>query len=123
LSDRPQKIFFIPGAAIVQLAPGYGVCFATDMITVEGRRVAFMYREAPDRDVDSGWRFTSGFEDDEYMGNADNHGLYDVNTIANYDPDIIQFLDSPIGSAFEREDGVGPLREVLDYDPGDEPDN
>jgi hypothetical protein len=28
--------------------------------------------------------------------------LYDVNTIANYDPSIIPLLDAPIGSAFGR---------------------
>jgi hypothetical protein len=37
------------------------------MITVDGRRVAFMYREPPDNDVDSGWRLMSGFESDDYM--------------------------------------------------------
>jgi hypothetical protein len=28
--------------------------------------------------------------------------LYDVNTIANYDLDIIPLLDSPFGCAFEK---------------------
>lgn len=76
-----------------------------------------MYREAADRDLDSGWRFMSGFESDEYMNDANNHALYDVNTIANYDPDIIPFLDAPVGSAFERESGTGRFVEVHDFDP------
>jgi len=33
-----------------------------------------------------------------------NVGLHDVNTIANYDPDVIPLLDAPPGSAFERDD-------------------
>jgi len=33
-----------------------------------------------------------------------NIGVYDVNTIANYDRDIIPLLDAPPGSAFERDD-------------------
>lgn len=90
---------------------------ATDMITVEGRKVAFMYREEPDNDIDSGWRFMSGHESPEYMDDADNHGVYDVNTVANYDPDIIPFLDSPPGSTFERQNGVGPFVEVDDFQP------
>ena len=90
------------------------------MITVEGRKVAFMYREAPDHDVDSGWRFLTGHESDEYMNDPDHHAVYDVNTIANYDPDIIPFLDSPIGSAFERPNGVGGFVEVDDFTPGEE---
>jgi hypothetical protein len=72
--------------------------------------------EATDRDVDSGWRFMSGFESDEYMNNPDNHAVYDVNTIANYDPDIIPLLDAPIGSAFERENGIGRFVEVHDFE-------
>ena len=106
------KRFKLGAEQIRPLAEGYGACFATDMITVDGRRVAFMYREAPDNDVDSGWRFMSGCESDAYMNDSKNHGLYDVNTIANYDPDIIPFLNAPEGSAFERRNGSGPFEAV-----------
>ena len=87
---------------IKPLAEGYGACIASDMITVEGYPVGFMYREPPDNEVDSGWRFMSGFEDDEYMANPTSHCFYDINTIANYDSSIIPFLAAPEGSAFER---------------------
>lgn len=80
---------------------------ATDMITVEGRNVGYMYREAPDNDVDSGWRFMSGQESDEYMDNADNHGIYSVNTICNCDPSIIPHLRAPAGTAFFRDPKTG----------------
>jgi hypothetical protein len=46
------------------------------------------------------------------MNDADNHAVYDVNTIANYDPDIIPFLDAPTGSAFERQDESGTFMQV-----------
>ena len=87
------------------------------MITRDGRKVAFMYREAANRDLDSGWRFMSGYESDEYMDDPNNHAVYDVNTIANYDPDIIPFLDAPAGSTFERENGTGQFVEVRDIEP------
>jgi hypothetical protein len=89
---------------IRRLAPGHGSCLASDHITVEGRLVGFMYREEPDNEFDSGWRFLSGLETDAYVDNPGNVGLYDVNTIANYDPDVIPLLDAPPGSAFERDD-------------------
>lgn len=95
---------------------GHGGCIATDMITCGGCKVAFMYREESSLDQDSGWRFMSGHESDEYMNNPDNHAIYDVNTIANYDPDIIPFLHAPVGAAFERENGTGPFIEVHDFD-------
>jgi len=97
-----KKLFKLSAEEIKPLAERMGACYATDMITVEGKPVRFMYREIPDNDMDSGWRFMSGFEDDEYMDNPDNHSIYDVNTIANYDPSIIPFLDAKFGSAFEK---------------------
>ena len=63
-----------------------------------------MYREEPDSEFDSGWRFLSGLETDAYVDDLANVGLHDVNTIANYDPDVIPLLDAPAGSAFERDD-------------------
>ena len=118
-----EKKFHLAASEIRPVATGYGSCFATDMITVDGRRVAFMYREAPDNDVDSGWRFMSGFESEDYMDDPANHGVYDVNTIANYDPEIVQFLDAPVGSAFERPSGDGPFEQVRDFVPAGDGDD
>ena len=65
-----------------------------------------MYRKAPLDPIDSGWRFFSGEETQEYADQPSNFAIYDVNTIANYDPTIISSLGAPIGSAFGRgEDG------------------
>ncbi len=113
---QSEKPFLIPGDEIQSLAPGHGACVASDMITVLGRKVGFMYRELPDRDIDSGWRFLAGFESQDYMDDADNHAVYDVNTIANYDPGIIPFLKAPPGTAFERAGETGPFVEV-DFEP------
>ena len=111
---KSQKKFALRANQIKPLAEGYGGCIATDVITVEGRKVGYMYREEPDNDVDSGWRFMSGGESEEYMDDSANHGVYDVNTVANYDPEIIPFLDAPLGAAFEREDGAGPFVAIED---------
>jgi hypothetical protein len=112
------KAFALSAEDIRPLATGRGACLAPDTIVVDGRKVAFFYREDADRPMDSGWRFFAGGETDDYLDDPDNSGVYDVNTIANYDPDIIPFLDAPIGSAFEREDGVGPFAAV-DFDPSE----
>jgi hypothetical protein len=113
------KEFKLTKDEIKQLVHGIGGCFATDMITVEGYPVRFMYREDPDNDIDSGWRFMSGFEDEIYMNNPENHAVYDVNTIANYDPAIIPLLDSPTGSVFERPEGTDQFVRVTDWEPPD----
>jgi hypothetical protein len=102
MADPRKKHFALAASDIKQLAPGRGSCFATDRITVDRRPVGFMYREPPDNDIDSGWRFFSGEETQEYADDPANSAIYDVNTIANYDPDIIEHLDAPAFSAFER---------------------
>lgn len=83
-----------------------GGCIAPDTITVDGLKVRFMYRTEPNNDLDSGWKFFSGTESEEYLDNVDNSCIYDVNTIANYDPAIIPYLDYPIGTELERIDGT-----------------
>lgn len=95
------KIFGIPREDIKQLATGNGGCFATDEILVHGKCVRFMYREAPDANWDSGWRFLAGNESQDYLDDPSNSDIYDVNTIANYDPRIIPYLQAPPGTAFE----------------------
>lgn len=111
------KKFKLSGEEIKPLLEGYGACIASDMITVDGYPVRFAYREAPDRDVDSGWRFFSGYESDEYTNNPSNAGIYNVNTIANYDPSIIPIIDAPIGMAFEKENDVEKWSIVNDWEP------
>ena len=81
---------------------------------VSGHKVSFMYREKPNNQADSGWCFLSGLETDEYMDNPSNHGIYDVNTVANYDPAIVPFLNAPIGSELERVSGTDKFRIVSD---------
>ena len=101
------KNFKIQAQDIKDIATGYGGCIATDMITISGKRVGYMYRDEPRNEMDSGWCFMWGRESQKYMNDPVNHAIYDVNTIANYSPDIVPFLDAPYGSAFERNsDGI-----------------
>jgi hypothetical protein len=108
----PSKKFYLRADEIRPLATNRGGCIATDLITVDGCKVGFMYREEPNNKMDSGWRFMSGSESQEYMDDPENHAVYDVNTISNYDPQIIPLLDAPIGSAFERNPKSGKFVEV-----------
>jgi len=106
------KKFKMNGQDIKQVIQPIGGCMATDKITVDGELVDFMYRDTPDFKNDSGWRFLSGTETQEYADNADNWSIYDVNTIANYDSSIIHYLDSPIGTELERIKGTNKFKTV-----------
>ena len=80
-------------------------CMASDKITKEGFKVGYMYREQPSEGKpDSGWRFMAGNEDEEYMENPDNFHIFAINTICNYDSDIIPYLPSEIGTSYIRVD-------------------
>ena len=81
-------------------------CLVSDKITQEGYKVGYMYREKPDEgNPDSGWRFLAGNEDDEYINNPSNCHVMAINTVCNYDPDIIPYINSKIGSVFIRING------------------
>lgn len=80
-------------------------CIVSDKITKEGYKVGYMYREKPDEGrPDSGWRFTAGDEDEAYMNNPNNHHIFAINTICNYDSDIIPYLHAEVGTCFIRVD-------------------
>ena len=79
-------------------------CFATDHITVLGKKVGWCYREEPSEGrPDSGWRFFSGEESEEYVNDVAHTEVYDLNTICNYDPDILPLLKAPVGTAYIRD--------------------
>ena len=103
---RKDKIFKIKTEEIIQLIEPMGGCIATDKITVEGELVDYMVRGEPNNDLDSGWQFFSGTEDQDYIDNPNNSAIYDVNTIANYDKAIIPYLDLPVGTQLERIKGT-----------------
>jgi hypothetical protein len=107
-----QKKFAISKENIRELVPPMGAAFATDRIMIEGKKVGYMYRETTKRQDDSGWRFFSGDEDQTYIDDTSHTGIYAVNTVANYDPDIIPYLNTPAPCAFEKIEGSHKYRRV-----------
>ena len=99
-----HKKFFRQAEQLKPIAVGFGACIASDRIMVDGAAVGYCYREQPDTLVDSGWRFFAGDETQEYADDPEHFAYYDINTVANYDPDIAAILESPLGSAFERDE-------------------
>ncbi len=79
-------------------------CFVTHNILYGGRLTGYLYREAPDRDDDSGWRFTAGDETDEYMEDADNLFYVSLGAVLSQDDSFIDLLDRKPGVAFIRDE-------------------
>lgn len=110
--EMSKKRFSLTADQIRPLANGRGGCLATDRVVVDGQRIGYMYRELPDSSIDSGWRFFAGDESNDYVNDPQNLGIYDVNTIANYDPLIIPLLSEPVGSVFARDPQKGQFVKV-----------
>lgn len=108
----PKK-FALAKEELRELVPIKLGSFATDRIMVEGRKIGYMYREVSRRPEDSGWRFFSGDEDQAYINDLSHTGVYSVNTVANYDPDIIPYLNTPAPCAFEKVEGTNKYRRVV----------
>ena len=70
-----DKNYKLKAEEIVQLIGPMGGCIATDKITFEGELVDYMIHEEPRNDIDSGWQFFSGTDDQEYIDNPNNSRL------------------------------------------------
>lgn len=99
-----EKQFLLKKEDLKQLIkPGFS-CIASDRITVDGKKIGYMYKENPTSEFDTGWRFFAGDEDEQYTDNPNNFEIYELNTICNYDQDIIPYLMKPVGTKLERND-------------------
>ncbi len=98
--------FKIPTEDIKDLIQPMGFCLVSNKITVDGMKVGFMYREKMFEKEDSGWRFLSGTETEDYLEDPTMGKILDVNTVANYDAAIIPYLKMPVGTELERVEGT-----------------
>jgi hypothetical protein len=98
---------------IQDLVKHWGYCIVSNTITMEGMKVGFMYREERMDKEDSGWRFLSGTETDEYLDDPDNSKALSVNLVANYDPAIIPYLKNTIGTEWERVKGAEEFVQIV----------
>ena len=113
---KPKKFKLSPDQ-IRRLIPDMGGCIASDRITVDGKRVGTMAREVTNRSDDSGWVFLAGDESRSYRKDLKNFTAYHVNTLANYDPDVIPYLYALPGQVFDRDPQTGGFTEAADSRP------
>lgn len=90
--------------------------FITKELLEKNSKIKFAYREKPDNENDSGWRFFTGNENQEYVDNADNLLLCSIADIIKKDNGIKSILDSEYGTSFERKDD--DFVQVYDFDFG-----
>lgn len=75
-------------------------CFVTHRVLIDGQKVRYLYREAPDDEQDSGWRLTANDESEEYMNDSKKISYVPLGKVLSKDDSFIHLLDSPQGSSF-----------------------
>ncbi len=109
-----MKSLIIKEEDIKDLVANWGYSIVSNHISVDGMKVGFMYREERMDKEDSGWRFLSGTETDEYLDDPDNSKALAVNVVANLDPAILPYLKCKVGSELERVEGTETFTELPD---------
>ncbi|MCI8360292.1 MAG: DUF2185 domain-containing protein [Clostridiales bacterium] len=77
------------------------LCYVSGAILEEGRQVGYMVRQTPLFPDDSGWRFFAGGEAGSRLRSGAS-GFYPLNTLCNYDRQVLPLLDALVGAAFVR---------------------
>ena len=67
--------------------------------------VCYAFRQEPNNEYDSGWHFWSGSESQEFVDNSENFGICPLKSFLDMDASLKEILDTPVGSAWEREPG------------------
>ena len=87
--QKDKKIEFIKKA---------GGCIVSKNILNGKGKVKWLLREKSIDEIDTGWRFFSDIDDDDFINNPDNLVVCDFNTIANIEPALIGVYLLPVGS-------------------------
>lgn len=78
------------------------MAYLSKKISEEGWKVGYMCRDEAMNENDSGWQFLAGNEDDEYLNDYKNCILVHVQDVYQLDPDIWNYIDSPVGTELIR---------------------
>ena len=79
-------------------------CLVSDRISMDGCQIGiwFVVNQAKAIQTVDGSSFME-MKNQEYLNDVNHVQVFSLNTICNYDPEIIPFLDSPVGSAYARD--------------------
>lgn len=76
--------------------------YVSGKITDEGWKVGYMVRGEAHQEGDSGWSFMAGNESDEFLDDYKNIRLLAIAEVCQLDPDVMEHIDKPVGTALIR---------------------
>lgn len=105
-----------PFAQALSAALEYAI--VSRQVSDDGEFVGFLYRETPAFEHDSGWRFFSGAEDDEYADNPDHFITAPLRDVLHTHPEVAPLMSQTSG-AWEWHDEQEQYVAVADWQPQD----
>lgn len=66
--------------------------------------IGYCYHDYPETNIDSGWRFLYGDEDDEYLSNPVNNEAIYPEDMLSISPALDVILSAPVNTEFEWDD-------------------
>ena len=79
--------------------------------------VLFAYRQEPDNDQDSGWRFLRGDESETFLADPKNCLVCPLSLVFEMDPSLEDLTRSKGDAAFRRASVDARWEPIVDYDP------
>lgn len=83
------------------IAPMPNGCIASNNLLSEKGELKWCFRESPINSMDSGWRFLSDIDTDEYLADANNSSVCDLNSVIQIEPAILSIINLPVGTDAE----------------------
>jgi len=75
-----------------------GGCIVSKNIIEKKGELKWCIREKGLDDLDTGWRFLSSIDTDEYLNDPKNMCVYNYDTIVEIEPAILLIYDLPVGT-------------------------
>jgi len=75
--------------------------------------IGYCYRDYPETNIDSGWRFLYGDEDEDYLDNPTNSETVYPDDMLSISPALEVILAAPINSEFEWDEELEAYVEIV----------
>lgn len=76
-------------------------CIVSNNILSGKGELKWCFRESPVNNMDSGWRFLSCKDTDEYLADANNSSVCSLGTVVQIEPAVLSIINSPVGTDVE----------------------
>ncbi|GBU07911.1 hypothetical protein AwDysgo_12420 [Bacteroidales bacterium] len=83
---------------------------------VDNNHIGYCYRDYPETNIDSGWHFIYGDEDEEYLDDSENCLSIFPEDMLSINPELADILESTPNKEFEWDIESKKYREITNQD-------